>query len=70
MDKTDFKHLELLLGKLSIEFGGQRFCIIPQYIHDGCYLATYTSDGNIDKQITGIDIEDALIKIKTQPVNK
>jgi len=67
IDKAELKHLELLLGKMGKEFGGKRFCIIPSYINDGCYIATYKDNGEVDKQITGIDIEDALIKIKQQP---
>ena len=65
MDKTDFKHLEILLGKLQIELDGQRFCIIPNYIHDGCAIATYKENGQPDKQAIGIDIEDCLLKLKT-----
>jgi hypothetical protein len=66
MDKIDFKHLELLLGKISIELNGQIFCIIPNYIHDGCYIATYKENGEVDKQIIAVDIEDALMKLNNK----
>jgi hypothetical protein len=60
MDKVDYEHLEILLAKLSKEIGHNRFCIIPSYIQDGCYIGIYKEDGNIDKQVTGINIEDAM----------
>lgn len=66
MDKIDLKHLEHLLGKLSIELEGKRFCIIPNYIHDGCYISTFKENGEVDKQITSFDLEDALLKIKAE----
>jgi len=64
MNKIDYQHLEILLGKLQIELGHNRFCIIPSYIHDGCYIGTYKENGNIDEEITGVNIEDAVMKLK------
>lgn len=65
MEKEDFKNLEELLGKLSIDLG-YRFCIIPQDIQDLTYIAIYNHDGKLLKQTYGLDIEDCVKKLSTK----
>jgi len=42
MTPEDYKQLESLLNKLNNEIGvDKRFCIIPNYVHDGYALGIY-----------------------------
>ncbi len=72
MTEQDYNHLEDLLAKLGQALGRQ-YCIIPGYVHDGPYLATYTplkpyqvqfGKESIEYQVTAIDLKTAVEKIK------
>lgn len=65
MGNEEYKQLERLVGKLSHEIG-VRYCIIPEYIQDLCYIATFDHDGKKVKEVYGLDIQDAVNKLKTQ----
>jgi len=45
---------------------GARFCIIPEHIQDLFYIATFDSEGKTVKEVHGLDLEDALNKLKPQ----
>lgn len=61
MGKEEIKQLETLLEKLHSEIG--QFCVIPGYLHDGFYLATYNNDGTLKHKTQGATLEDAINEI-------
>jgi hypothetical protein len=60
MSETEYKKLTELLDKLGKELKAGRFCIIPRYVHEGCHIGIYDVNGNLDKAITAINIEEAV----------
>jgi hypothetical protein len=60
MNKNEYEKLTELLDKLGKELKATRFCIIPRYIHEGCHIGIYDADGNLDKAVTAINIEEAV----------
>jgi len=68
MKNGDYKQLEELLGKLGSHLGS-KFCIIPNYIHEGVHIATYNDAGELKDQIISATIKDgadALLKALEQ----
>ena len=65
MENEEYKQLERLVGNLSHEIG-TRYFIIPEYIQDLCYIATFDHDGEKVKEVYGLDIRGAVNKLKTQ----
>ncbi len=68
MTDTDYKDLDILLDKLAVELGC-RYCLIPNHVADGSYLAIYDADGNIKGNFNAINIKDCVRKIKDTTIN-
>jgi len=68
MTDNQFIQLERLLGKLAVHLD-HTYCIIPNYLGDGCYIAIYDDAGNIKKQATYMDVKSTAEKILTKPEN-
>jgi len=62
MSDKEYEQLEKLLTKLGKRLE-HTYCIIPNYIQDGCYIGIYNVDGNIKRQATFIDIKSTVNKI-------
>lgn len=70
MTSLEYKQLELLLAKLQEEIGGNNFCIIPHYIHDGYYIGIYsTKTGKPITEANGPTIESTVEKLKQTTTN-
>jgi hypothetical protein len=65
MTDKQYEQLEKLLGKLGAELN-HTFCIIPNYIQDGCNIGIYGNDGNIKAQSTAATIKEAVTEL-TKP---
>lgn len=60
----EYKQLELLLDKLEAEVG-DKFSIIPRYIHDGYHMAVYSKETGMRlKQRTGPSIKETVELLK------
>jgi hypothetical protein len=68
MTEQDYNHLELLLGKLSLELK-HRYCIIPQHINDGVLIGIYDESGALLKEANGVDIKSTIEKLKQDDKN-
>jgi hypothetical protein len=68
MTEQDYNHLELLLGKLSLELK-HRYCIIPQHINDGVLIGIYGESGVLLKEANHVDIKSAVEKLKEDDKN-
>lgn len=67
MTPWEYKQLEHLLAKLQGEIGGNKFCIIPYYLHDGYHIGVYSSkSGEPITSATGPTIELTVEKLKQQ----
>jgi hypothetical protein len=67
MTSLEYKQLELLLAKLQQEIRGNKFCIIPHYLHDGYHIGLYSSKtGEPITAATGPTIESTVEKLKQQ----
>jgi hypothetical protein len=67
MTSLEYKQLEHLLAKLQQEIGGNKFCIIPHYLHDGYHIGVYSSkSGEPITSATGHSIESTVEKLKQQ----
>jgi hypothetical protein len=65
MTPLEYKQLEHLLAKLQEDIGGNNFCIIPHYIHDGYHIGIYsTKTGEPITSATGPSIEETVEKLK------
>jgi hypothetical protein len=65
MTEQDYNHLELLLGKLSLELK-HRYCIIPQHINDGVLIGIYGESGVLLKEANHVDIKSAVNQLNKQ----
>ena len=65
MTDKQFEQLEKLLGKLGTELN-HTYCIIPNYIQDGCNIGIYNTDGSLKDQSTAKDIKSAVNKLLNQ----
>lgn len=64
MTETDYRLLELLLGKLETQIG-PKICIIPGYIQDGYYIGVYDSKtGKPNKSASGPTIKETIDKLR------
>lgn len=60
MSNEEYKQLELLLDKLEAEIG-DKFSIIPRYVHDGYNIAVYSKEtGMRRKQRIGPSIKETV----------
>ena len=59
MTNKQYEQLEKLLVKLGAELN-HTFCIIPNYIQDGCNIGIYRKDGTIKAQSTAATIKEAV----------
>lgn len=66
MTDKQYEQLEKLLSKLGRHLG-HTYCIIPNYMNNGCYIGIYDVDGKIKEQATFIDIKSTVDKILTTP---
>ena len=67
MTSLEYNQLEHLLAKLQQEIGGNKFCIIPHYMHDGYHIGVYSSKtGEPITSATGHSIESTVEKLKQQ----
>jgi len=67
MTSLEYKQLEHLLAKLQAEIGGNKFCIIPHYLHDGYHIGVYSSKtGAPITSATDYSIEATVEKLKQQ----
>lgn len=65
MSNEEYKQLEILLGKLTEELGS-KYCIIPNYIHDGYCISIYSSNCGLPlKTETSYSIESTVNKLKS-----
>lgn len=64
MSDEDYEMLDELLGRLSLVLK-QRYCIIPNHIQDLIYIGTYDHDGFPTGSGTGLDVKDAVEKIRS-----
>ena len=62
MTDKQFTQLEKLLDKLGAELK-HTYCIIPNYIQDGCNIGIYDEDGSLKRQATAATIQDAVKKL-------
>lgn len=72
MTDQEYTELEILLGKLRGVIG-QQFIIMPNYVFDGFYIATYhpyemykkdEKSGTVDKEVSGPTIKSLIEKLK------
>lgn len=65
MSDEEYKQLETLLGKLQLEIGGDKFFILPGYVHDGYHMSVFNGlTGQQIKQATGPTIKETVNKLK------
>jgi hypothetical protein len=69
MEKSDYKQLEKLLGKLGTKIG-DRYCIVCNSIFDGYSIGVYTIRGSLSEQATSYSIESAIEKLGTKKYEK
>ncbi len=56
MTNEEYKQLESLLDKLQGHLG-HKYCIVPNVVHFGYYIAIYDENGNVKKAETWTDIK-------------
>lgn len=66
MKTEEYKELTELLCKLGREIKAHRFCIIPQYLHEGCHIGIYNAEGDCIKSISAIDIPEAVKQLQEE----
>lgn len=65
MTEQDYRLLELLLGKLQLELGND-YCIVPNHVHDGYYMALYNGSGERFKDLSGPTIKSCIDQFQNE----
>lgn len=70
MKAEEYKKLEELMGKLTLELGGANICIVNGVVQDGYSIGVYDAKGNLIKKGLHATIESTVEQILNQKDNE